>query len=61
MDDLRRWLEVAMGNQLTSHALGRRLRLCNAQPDQVNVQIGKSRTTRTCWKLADGNGEQDEE
>ena len=41
MDDLRRWLDVATGNQMTSHALGQRLRLCNAQPEQINVRIGK--------------------
>ncbi len=52
MDDLRRWLELAAGNRMTSHALGRRLRLCMAQPEQLNVKIGGARTTRTCWKLS---------
>ena len=32
---------------MTSHALGRRLRLCMAQPGQVNIRIGNTRTTRT--------------
>ena len=51
MDDLRRWLELATGNQVTSHAMGRRLRLCMARTEQVNVRIGNNRTTRTCWSL----------
>ena len=53
MDDLRRWLELATGNQTTSHALGRRLRLCMARPEQINLWIGNSRTTRTCWRLSE--------
>ena len=51
LEDLRRWLDLTTGEQLTSHAMGRRLRLCSAEPDQVNVRIGKSRTTRICWRL----------
>ena len=53
MDDLRKWLELAVGDQMTSHALGRRLRLCMAQPGQVNIRIGNTRTTRTCWMLSE--------
>ena len=45
MDDVRRWLKLAVGNQVTSQALGRRLRLCMAQPEQVNIRIGNTRTT----------------
>ena len=55
MDDLRRWLELAVGNQMTSRALGRRLRLCMAQPGQVNIRIGNTRTTRACWMLSEEN------
>ena len=55
MDDVRRWLELAVGNQMTSYALGRRLRLCMAQPGQVNIRIGNTRTTRTCWMLSEEN------
>ncbi len=55
MDDFRRWLEVAGGNQMTSHALGQRLRLCLAQPDQINLKVGSFRTTRTCWILPGEN------
>ena len=55
IDDLRKWLELAMGNQMTSHALRRRLRLCTAQPKQVNIRIGNTRTTRMCWMLSQEN------
>ena len=55
IDDLRKWLELAMGNQMTSHALGQRLRLCMAQREQVNIRIGNTKTTRTCWMLSEEN------
>ena len=55
IDDLKKWLELAMGNQLTSKALGCRLRLCNAQPKGVNIHIGNTKTTRACWMLSEEN------
>ena len=55
IDDLRKWLELAVGNQMTSNALRRRLRLCMAQSKQVNIGIGNTRTTRTCWMLSEEN------
>ena len=55
LDDLRKWLELAMGNQLTAHAMGIRMRLCNAKTSQVNVHIGNARTTRTTWTLSPEN------
>ena len=55
IDDLRKWLELAMGNQMTKNALGRRLRLCMAQQKQVNIRIGNTRTTRACWMLSEEN------
>ena len=55
IDDLRKWLELAMGNQMTSRVLGPRLRLCMAQPKQVNIWIGNTRTTRACWMLSEEN------
>lgn len=54
LDDFRLWLEVTTGEQLTAHALGRRLRLCEAGTEQVNLRIGDYRTTRTCWRLPSG-------
>ena len=51
IDDLLKWL----GNQMTSIALGQRLRLCNAQPKQINVHIGNTKTTRACWMLSEEN------
>ena len=32
-----------------------RRRLCMAQPEQVNIRIGNTRTTRTCWMLSEEN------
>ena len=58
IDDLQKWLELAMGNKMTSPALGIRLRLCMAQSKQVNIRIGNTRTTRTtraCWMLSEEN------
>ena len=55
IDDLKKWLELAVGNQLTSIALGQRLRLCMAQPGQVNIRIGNTKTTRACWMLSEEN------
>ena len=58
IDDLRKWLELAMGTKMTPPALGIRLRLCMAQPKQVNIPIGKTRTprtTRACWMLSEEN------
>ena len=56
--DLCKWLELAMGTKMTPPALGIRLRLCMAQPKQVNIPIGKTRTprtTRACWMLSEEN------
>ena len=55
IDDLGKWLELAVGNQMKSNALRRRLRLCMAQPEQVNIHIGNTRTTRRCWMLSEEN------
>ena len=58
IDDLQKWLKLAMGNQMTAPALGIRLRLCMAQQKQVNIPIGKTRTprtTRVCWMLSEEN------
>ena len=65
LEDLRRWLDLTTGEKLTAHAMGQRLRQCNAEPDQVNVHIGRVRTTRVCWRLPEhytlpGFGEKDE-
>ena len=58
IDDLQKWLKLAMGTKMTAPALGIRLRLCMAQPKQVNIPIGKTRTprtTRACWMLSEEN------
>ena len=51
MDDFRKWLDINIGEQATSHALGRRFRQCKARTEKVNVKIGNSWTSRTTWQL----------
>ena len=51
MDDFRKWLGINIGEQITSHALGRRLKQCQARTEKVNVKIGNSWTSRTTWQL----------
>ena len=51
MDDFRKWLDINIGEQITSHALGRRLKQCQARTEKVNVKIGNSWTSRTTWQL----------
>ena len=49
--DFRNWLELNTGEQATSHALGRRLRQCQARTEKINVKPGNSWTSRTTWQL----------
>ena len=51
LDDFRKWLDLALGEQVTSHALGRRLKQCQARTERINVRVGNSRTSRTTWQL----------
>ena len=51
LDDFQKWLELNTGEQATAHALGRRLRQCQARTEKVNVKPGNSRTSRTTWQL----------
>ena len=51
LDDFRKWLDLNIGEQVTSHALGRRLRQCQARTEKINVRVGNSRTSRTTWQL----------
>ena len=51
LDDFRKWLDLNIGEQVTSHALGRRLKQCQARTEKINVRVGNSRTTRTTWQL----------
>ena len=51
MDDFRKWLDINTGEQITSHAIGRRLKQCQARTEKVNVKIGNSWTSRTTWQL----------
>ena len=51
LDDFRKWLDLNIGEQITSHALGRRLRQCQARTEKINVKVGNAWTTRTTWQL----------
>ena len=51
LDDFRKWLDLNIGEQVTSHALGRRLKQCQARTERINVRVGNSRTSRTTWQL----------
>ena len=51
LDDFRKWLDFHIGEQVTSHALGRRLKQCQARTERINVRVGNSRTSRTTWQL----------
>ena len=52
LDDFRKWLELNIGEQATSHTLGRRLKQCQARTEKINVKVGNSWTTRTTWQLS---------
>ena len=41
LDDFQKWLELNTGEQATSHALGRRLRQCQAQDGEDQREAGK--------------------
>ena len=57
MDNIRRWLELNKGEQLTTHTLARRLRQCDVEHKTVSLTIGGSRTSRLCWQLPEGFGQ----
>ena len=54
LDDFRRWLDLTMGHQVTPYFLSLRLQQCNVALDKVNLKIGNSRTSRSCWELPRG-------
>ena len=51
IDAFRKWVEFNAGMKIDSHAMGRRLKLCGAQPERVNLVLSGHRTTRNCWRL----------
>ena len=51
MDDFRKWLDINIGEQITSHAMWRRLKQCQARTEKINVKPGNSWTSRTTWQL----------
>ena len=57
LDNFRKWLDASNDVKISSRDMGRRMRLCLAQPEQIKVVIGDRRSTRTTWILAaDGPG-----
>ena len=50
LDGFRQYLRFSMGERLSSHKLGQRLRLCGVTPTHVNVDLKKGgRSTRAYW------------
>ncbi len=54
LEDFTRWLEVNRSVTLTSHQGGRKMRQIGAELDKVNIHIGTTRTSRSCWVLPEG-------
>ena len=50
-DAFRKWVDLNAGINLDSHTMGRRLRLCGALPEMMNMTVNEHRTTRNCWRL----------
>ena len=51
LEDLLRWLEVNRSIAMSPHEGGRRMRQIGAKPRRINITVGKTRTTRSCWEL----------
>ena len=54
MKDFLRWLDLKMGQKMTNHTLSRRLQQCQVELGKVSFDIGKGKTSRSCWKLPPG-------
>jgi len=49
LSGLRQYLRFSMGEQLSSHKLGQRLRLCRIEPSVIRVVIKGKESTRNYW------------
>jgi len=49
LSGLRQYLRFSMGEQLSSHKLGQRLRLCGIEPSVIRVVIKGKESTRNYW------------
>ena len=54
LSGFRQYLRFSMGEQLSSHKLGQRLRLCGVQPTVVRVVIKDKETSRNYWERKEG-------
>ena len=50
----QRWLEVNWSAALSSHEGGRQMREAGAKPGKVNITVGNTRTSWSCWELPVG-------
>jgi hypothetical protein len=49
LSGFRQYLRFSMGEQLSSHKLGQRLRLCGIEPTVIRVVIKNAETSRNYW------------
>jgi hypothetical protein len=49
LSGLRQYLRFSMGEQLSSHKLGQRLRLCGIEPTVIKITIKGTPTSRNYW------------
>jgi hypothetical protein len=54
LSGFRQYLRFSMGESLSSHRLGQRLRLCGVTPTVVRVAIRGKETSRNYWERKDG-------
>ena len=51
LDDLRSWIKIRAGTDLSSHEVASRLHQAGAESKQVNIMIDGKRTSRHCWRI----------
>ena len=49
LSGFRQYLRFSLGEQLSSHKLGQRLRLCGIEPTVVRVVVKGNETSRNYW------------
>ena len=54
LSGLRQHLRFSVGEQLSSHKLGQRLRLCGIEPSVIRVVIKGKETSRNYWAYTGG-------
>jgi hypothetical protein len=51
LDGFKQYLRFSVGEQLSSHRLGQRLRLCGIEPSVIKVIIKGAPTSRNYWRV----------